>query len=153
VADQQPRANGDRQRRAAAFRHLTEEEARTLPRRELLDRVEAEMQWWNDRRRSADWDGYMAFSRIMHAHLDPGAIIQDTVNRLNGVPGSGEYLERSTADDEQEAALSREEQRERGFKRRAAAYGEDPEAAQRRYIAALTRRGLGLHEAPPTDGS
>lgn len=146
---QQPGADAAGPRRRAAFRHLTEQEARTLPRRELLDRVEAEMQWWTKARCAADWDGFMAFSRIMHANLDPGAMIRDTIGLLEGAPGGGEYMERSTADDEQEAGLSREERWDRGFARRAAAYGDDPEIAERRYIAALTRRGLGLPEAPP----
>lgn len=71
----------------ARFRRLTDAEARTLTRRQILDRVEAEQRYWfRGRRAEADPAGYAEFSRIMHAYLDPIAGIDAALATLRGEP-------------------------------------------------------------------
>ena len=75
------------------FKRLTDAEARTLTRRELLDRVEAEQAYWfRGHRDRKDPEGYREFGRIMHAYLDPAAMIGELLDLLNG-RGAPDYWE------------------------------------------------------------
>lgn len=70
----------------ARFKRLTDTEARTLTRAELLDRVEAEEAYWSRKRNMTDADSEAAreFSRIMHAYLSPGDAIQAAMDTVQG---------------------------------------------------------------------
>ena len=62
----------------ARFKRLTDAEARTLTRAELLDRLEAEQAYWFRKKIRTDEDQAASreFSRILLAHVDPAAAIQ-----------------------------------------------------------------------------
>jgi hypothetical protein len=81
------------------FRRLTDAEARTLTRAELLDRVEAEQAHWFRKRPMAEADAaaYREFSRIMLAYLDPAAVIQAAMDTLEG--RGSDYWETRPCDD------------------------------------------------------
>lgn len=66
------------------FKRLTDAEARTLTRRELLDRIEAEQKYWIRKRRAADREAWREFGRIMHAYVDPAAGLQAVRDLLEG---------------------------------------------------------------------
>ena len=70
------------------FKRLTDEEARTLTRHELLDRVEAEEAYWtrkyHGRLTDADRAAAREFSRIMHTYLSIGAALQAATDTANG---------------------------------------------------------------------
>ncbi len=91
------------------FKRLTDAEARTLTRRELLDRIEAEQQcWFRKRTRTAEDDAaFREFTRIMYAYLSPASVaeaIQDTIDYIEGrSPGS--YWDTRPMDANQRAAL------------------------------------------------
>ena len=76
------------------FKRLTDAEARTLTRRELLDRIEAEQAYWFRKKAMTPEDdaAFREFTRIMHAYLSPASIaeaIQDTIDYIEGrSPGS-----------------------------------------------------------------
>ncbi|MGH3225936.1 MAG: hypothetical protein ACRDPY_45855 [Streptosporangiaceae bacterium] len=76
------------------FKRLTDAEARTLTRRELLDRIEAEQAYWLRKKTMTPEDdaAFREFTRIMHAYLSPASIaeaIQDTIDYIEGrSPGS-----------------------------------------------------------------
>ncbi|MGH3284423.1 MAG: hypothetical protein ACRDPD_07020 [Streptosporangiaceae bacterium] len=76
------------------FKRLTDAEARTLTRRELLDRIEAEQAYWFRKKTMTAGDdaAFREFTRIMHAYLSPAWIaeaIQDTIDYIEGrSPGS-----------------------------------------------------------------
>ena len=77
------------------FKRLTDAEARTLTRRELLDRIEAEQAYWFRKKKAMtpeDDAAFREFTRIMHAYLSPASIaeaIQDTIDYIEGrSPGS-----------------------------------------------------------------
>jgi hypothetical protein len=83
----------------ARFKRLTDAEARTLTRAELLDRVEAEQGYWS-RKRSVcpeDQAAEREFSRIMHAYLSPQAAIAAAMDVVQGRPNS--YWETRPGDD------------------------------------------------------
>jgi hypothetical protein len=71
------------------FKRLTDAEARSLTRAEILDRVEAESAYW-DRKcagrtmTGADWEAHRAFGRITRAYLSPGAAIQAAMDTVEG---------------------------------------------------------------------
>jgi hypothetical protein len=97
------------------FKRLTDAEARTLTRRELPDRIEAEQAYWFRRRsRTAGDDAaFREFTRIMHAYLSPASVaeaIQDTIDYIDGrSPGS--YW--GTRPGEETPKLARDEDRHR----------------------------------------
>jgi hypothetical protein len=71
------------------FKKLTDAEARALTRRELLDRIVAEQEYWfRKRARTAGEDAaFREFTRIMYAYLGPGSIaeaMQDTIDYIEG---------------------------------------------------------------------
>lgn len=68
------------------FKRLTDAEARTLTRAELLDRVEAERAYWSRKRAMApeDREAEREFSRIMHAYLSPHDAIQAAIDTVEG---------------------------------------------------------------------
>jgi hypothetical protein len=70
----------------ARFRRLTDAEARSLTRAELLDRVEAEEAYWSRKRTftAADRAAEREFSRIMHAYLSPLDAIQAAMDTVQG---------------------------------------------------------------------
>ena len=77
------------------FRRLTDAEARTLTRRELLDRIEAEQAYWfrKKARTPGDDAAFREFTRIMYACLSPASIaeaMQDTIDYIEG-RGPGRY--------------------------------------------------------------
>lgn len=81
------------------FKRLTDAEARTLTRRELLDRIEAEQAYWfRKKNRTADDDAaFREFTRIMYAYLSPASVaeaMQDTIDYIEGRPGAGGYWDR-----------------------------------------------------------
>ena len=68
------------------FKRLTDAEARTLTRAELLDRVEAEEAYWS-RKRTMTPDDRVAereFSRIMHTCLSPHDAVQAAIDTVEG---------------------------------------------------------------------
>lgn len=69
-------------------RRLTYAEAAVMPRRDVVDRVYAEMQRWNTRppRTDAQRAAYGELTRIMHDMLDPAAGIQAAMDLLAGRP-------------------------------------------------------------------
>ena len=74
------------------FKRLTDAEARTLTRRELLDRIEAEQAYWfRKKKRTAEEDAaFREFTRIMYAYLSPASVadaMQDT-----GLGAMGQWL-------------------------------------------------------------
>lgn len=79
----------------ARFKRLTAAEARTLTRDQLLDRILAEQEYWHRKGSLTPEDGaaLREFRRILHASLDPGAGIRDTLDYVNGVPGAGRYFD------------------------------------------------------------
>ena len=69
----------------ARFKRLTDAEARSLTRAELLDRVEAEQAYWfRNSMSDADQDAEREFRRIMHAYLNPADAIQAAMDVLQG---------------------------------------------------------------------
>ena len=76
------------------FKRLTDAEARTLTRRERLDRIEAEQAYWfRKKKRTAEEDAaFREFTRIMYAYLSPVSVadaMQDTIDYIEGrSPGS-----------------------------------------------------------------
>jgi hypothetical protein len=68
------------------FKRLTDAEARTLTRAELLDRVEAEQAYWSRKRAMTpqDLEAEREFSRIMHAYLSPHDAIQAAIDTVEG---------------------------------------------------------------------
>jgi hypothetical protein len=85
----------------ARFKRLTDAEARTLTRREILGRIEAEQAYWFRGHRSRkDPEGFREFSRIMHAYLGPAQIakaLQDAIDYIEG-RSSGSYWETRPCD-------------------------------------------------------
>ena len=85
----------------AAFKRLTDAEARQMTRSELLDRLEAEQAYWmhNPARgmSEADVAAEREFSRIMHAYLSPGDGLAALRDVLEGRPN--DYWERRPGDD------------------------------------------------------
>lgn len=89
------------------FKRLTDAEARTLTRRELLDRIEAEQAYWfRKKTRTAEDDvAFREFTRIMHAYLGPAAIaeaMQDTIDYIEGRSPGG-YWDRRPDEEAPEA--------------------------------------------------
>lgn len=82
------------------FKRLTDAEARTLTRAELLDRIEAEQAYWfRKKARTAEDDAaFREFTRIMHAYLDPAAAMQDTIDHIEGRSAGG-YWETRPGED------------------------------------------------------
>jgi len=70
----------------ARFKRLTDAEARTLTRAELLDRVEAEQAYWSRKRTftAADREAEREFSRIMHACISLADAIQAATDTAQG---------------------------------------------------------------------
>lgn len=79
------------------FKRLTAVEANTLTRSQLLDRIEVEQEYWHrkpwHRMSEAERAAEREFNRIMHAALDPGAGLADTLAYLKGEPGAGRYFD------------------------------------------------------------
>ena len=76
------------------FKRLTDAEGRTLTRRELLDRIEAEQAYWfrKKTRTAEDEEAFCEFTRIMYAYLSPASIaeaMQDTIDHIEGVAEAG----------------------------------------------------------------
>ena len=71
------------------FKRLTDEEARTLTRGELLDRVEAEQKYWERKRAKSDEDraAEREFSRILFTYVNPSEAIQATIDYIEGRRG------------------------------------------------------------------
>ncbi len=70
----------------ARFKRLTDAEARTLSRRELLDRVEIEQKYW-ERKRTYTTEDRLAereFRRILFAYISPGDAIDAAMATLEG---------------------------------------------------------------------
>lgn len=82
-------------------KHLTEAEARTLTRRQILDRVEAEQAYWLGLRRMPE-EGHTAcreLMQIMHRYVDLPGALGATIDLVEGrravsywdiVPGEGD---------------------------------------------------------------
>ena len=87
----------------ARFRRLTDAEARTLTRAELLERVAAEEAYWSRKhtRTDADVAAEAEFSRIMHEYLNPVGMIRAARDVVEG-RGSG-YWETRPGGTEAEA--------------------------------------------------
>ena len=69
-------------------RFLTEDEARTLTRAEIVDRLYAESAWWSEHgvRTDRDRADYDVFTSIMHTYVDPGAGLHAVKDLLEGRP-------------------------------------------------------------------
>ncbi|MGH3155548.1 MAG: hypothetical protein ACRDNF_03065 [Streptosporangiaceae bacterium] len=74
------------------FKRLTDAEARTLTRGELLDRIEVEQAYWfrKGTHTAQDDAAFREFTRIMHAYISPSEAIQDTIDYIEG-RSSGNY--------------------------------------------------------------
>lgn len=72
----------------ARFKRLTDAEARTLTRAELLDRAEAESAYWDRRppRTGEDREAHREFGRILHAYLNPADGLRAARDALEGRP-------------------------------------------------------------------
>ena len=70
----------------ARFKRLTDTEARTLTRAQLLDRLEAESAYWDRRPPKSDEDreAYREFSAILHAYLNPADGLRAARDVLEG---------------------------------------------------------------------
>ena len=70
----------------ARFKRLTDAEARSLTRAELLDRVEAEQAYWfrKNNMSDADQDAEREFRRIWHACLSLADAIQAAMDTVQG---------------------------------------------------------------------
>ncbi|HEY2088623.1 MAG TPA: hypothetical protein VGH54_21710 [Mycobacterium sp.] len=84
----------------ARFKRLTDAEARTLTRRELLDRVELEQKYWfRKKHRTAEEDeAFREFTRIMYAYLSPASVaegMQDMIDHIKGRGPGGYWARRS----------------------------------------------------------
>ncbi len=82
--------------RMPRFKRLTIDEARTLTRDQLLDRIEAEQKYWyrlmdSGKIRAGEDEAYKIFTQIMHAAIDPGRVISDTLALLNGESVNKDY--------------------------------------------------------------
>jgi hypothetical protein len=90
----------------ARFKRLTDAEARTLTRAELLDRIEAEQQYWFrklDRPHTdADREAWREFVRIMHRYLPLDKILDELLAVVEGRAAPG-YWERRPCDDPETA--------------------------------------------------
>jgi hypothetical protein len=66
--------------------HLTDAEARTLTRGEILERVAAELGYWhaNPPKTGAARAAYRECAAIMHAYIDPGKAMQAALDALEG---------------------------------------------------------------------
>jgi hypothetical protein len=100
------------------FKRLTDAEARTLTRADLLDRVEAEQAHWFRKRHmtEADQTAYREFSRIMHAYLSPSAAVQAAMDTVEG--HGSDYWETRPCDDkviEVPAALAMDDNQQAGL--------------------------------------
>jgi hypothetical protein len=78
------------------FKRLTIEEARTLNRDQLLDRIEIEQKYWyrlmeRSQIRPGDDEAYKIFTQIMHAAIDPGRAASDTLALIEGEPVNKDY--------------------------------------------------------------
>jgi hypothetical protein len=78
------------------FKRLTIEEARTLNREQLLDRIEIEQKYWyrlieRSQIRPGDDEAYKVFTQIMHAAIDPGRAASDTLALIEGEPVNKDY--------------------------------------------------------------
>src|SRR5438874_1954328 len=85
----------------ARFKRLTVDEARTLTRAELLDRLETEGDYWSRKLKHGtpqDWADYRVYQQCMRL-IDPAKAIRDTTEWLNGKPGAGGYMDRRPCDD------------------------------------------------------
>ena len=71
------------------FKRLTEEEARTLTRGELLDRVEAEQKYWARKHARSDGDraAEREFTRILFTYVNPSEAMQATIDYIEGRRG------------------------------------------------------------------
>ncbi len=70
----------------AGFKRLTDAEAQTLTRAELLDRVEDEQKYRERKHTMTDADraAEREFSRIMHAYLSPHDALQAAMDTVQG---------------------------------------------------------------------
>jgi len=68
------------------FKRLTDAEARSLTRAELLDRLEAEQAYWFRKKIRTDEDQAASreFSRILFTYLSPAGAIQAAMDTLEG---------------------------------------------------------------------
>jgi hypothetical protein len=97
------------------FKRLTDAEARTLTRAELLDRVEAEQKYWERKRGLSDEDraAEREFSRIMHAYLSPHDAIQAAMDTVQG--RRSDYWERRPGDDPEPNPLALDDNQRAGL--------------------------------------
>jgi hypothetical protein len=74
----------------ATFKYLTEDEARTLTRHELLDRVEAQQVYYDVmwRKTPADEAAMNELSRIIHRYLNINAAFDAAFATLGGYKGT-----------------------------------------------------------------
>jgi hypothetical protein len=72
------------------FKRLTDTEARSLTRTELLGRLEAEQAYWSRKRTMtpADQEASREFTRILFAYLNPSAGIAAVMDQLEGRPNN-----------------------------------------------------------------
>ena len=80
--------------RREPVQRLTDAEARSLTRGELLDRVEAEQKYWERKRARSDEDraAEREFTRILFAYVKPAEAIQATIDYIEG-PRGHDYWE------------------------------------------------------------
>ena len=109
----------------ARFKRLTDAEARSLTRGELLDRIEAEQAYWfRKRARAAEDDAaFREFTRIMYAYLDPAAAMQDTIDHIEGRSAGGYWKTRPGEDDAVLPAMDENQRAGLDYARRAFGIG------------------------------
>lgn len=92
----------------ARFRRLTDTEARQLSRSELLDRIEAEQEYWHRKRHSmtdADRAAEREFRRIWYALAGPDAVLGWMQELTDKLAPAGPPAGMVTLDEGQQAAL------------------------------------------------
>jgi hypothetical protein len=97
------------------FKRLTDAEARTLTRRQLLDRIEAEQAYWLRKKARTDGEdaAFREFTRILYAYLPPASIaeaMQDTIDYIEG-RGPGRYWDTRPGEEVPRLPLMDENQR------------------------------------------
>jgi hypothetical protein len=101
----------------ARFKRLSDAEARTLTRAELLDRVEAEEAYWERKQArgmtAADDEAAQEFSRIMHAYLSPHDAIQAAMDTVQG--RGSDYWERRPCDELEAGPLALDDNQRAGL--------------------------------------
>jgi hypothetical protein len=89
----------------AGYVYLTDAAARTLTRGKLVERIEAQQQWYQAKRRktNADHAAMRELGRILRRYVDLGAAFDATIATVTGAQRGVSYWDTRPADDPAEA--------------------------------------------------